>query len=529
MSVNITDDGIYMNNSYIPNSFYEDNIIKYFSNYKVYFYWGNGQDIHNLYALFANNSYQYKYLIFFTNDYNDIIENVPSNFIIYRTGLYKHLRQNYEYIFPCIYCNSIIYSLIDSLEPVLRTNKPKVCFSGSFQTYHERKNWCEFLMNHPSLDTNIIDSGPFRGKPTSFLIDNYKTSEFCFCPRGKGNFSIRFYETLYYSRIPVIIDTDILLPFHNEIDWEKYIVICNNIEELPQKVYDFWLNNDIYQKQIDCKNLYNKYFTNENICQHIYKEISINTENIMNKKYNFYSQLGEDLYVFKHFINNIVTDGIFVELGAMDGNKYSNSKFFEDELGFTGILIEPSIKYNDLIINRPNCKNFNYAIFNKEENVKFIGEDATSGIFDNIPEIMFNMQNLKSCSPYYVPGIPIKNILNKENIKYIDIFFIDVEGGEHFVLESMDWTIPVYIIIIEMHNIDIEKDNYCRNILQNNGFHYFNNICVNEVWINNNYLRKDKLFNVHKKINHLNSLEEIGSFPYIEKSYIPEIINTINA
>lgn len=245
-------------------------------------------------------------------------------------------------------------------------------------------------------------------------------------------------------------------------------------------------------------------------------------------KYKFYSQLGEDLFIFKNFINNKVNDGIFVELGALDGIVFSNSKFFEDELGFTGILIEPTIKYNNLIINRPNCKNYNYAIFDKEENVKFIGDDATAGILDNIPEIMIN-KFLKGYNEYYVPGIPIKNILNTENIKYIDIFFIDVEGGEKYVLDSMDWTIPVYIIVIEMHNIDIEKDNYCRNILKQNGFNYFKNICVNEVWINDKYLWKDRLFDSNKHTNNLNSLDEIGLFPYVENGFISEIINTVNS
>jgi hypothetical protein len=244
-------------------------------------------------------------------------------------------------------------------------------------------------------------------------------------------------------------------------------------------------------------------------------------------KYIFYSQLCEDLFIFKNFINKKVNDGIFVELGAIDGIKYSNSKFFEDYLGFTGILIEPTIQYNNLIINRPQCKNYNYAIYNKEENVKFIGQDATAGILNNVPEFMYNM-HLRGHPIYDVRGIPIKNILNKENIKYIDIFFIDVEGGEKIVLETMDWTIPVYLIVIEMHNIDVEKDNNCRNILKNNNFIYYNTICVNEIWINNNYSKKDRLFDNKIIFNNLNSLDDIGVFPYIEPSFIPQIMNTIN-
>ncbi len=35
--------------------------------------------------------------------------------------------------------------------------------------------------------------------------ENMETSEFTFCPRGNGNFSIRFYESLYSGRIPIII------------------------------------------------------------------------------------------------------------------------------------------------------------------------------------------------------------------------------------------------------------------------------------------------------------------------------------
>jgi hypothetical protein len=36
----------------------------------------------------------------------------------------------------------------------------------------------------------------------------------------------------------------------------------------------------------------------------------------------FYSQQGEDVYIYKNFINKVSPDGIFVELGAMDGICY---------------------------------------------------------------------------------------------------------------------------------------------------------------------------------------------------------------
>ena len=59
------------------------------------------------------------------------------------------------------------------------------------------------------------------------------------------------------------------------------------------------------------------------------------------KATTFYSQQGEDLLIYRNFINLPTKDGIFLELGACDGLLYSNTMFFEKYLGFSGILIEP--------------------------------------------------------------------------------------------------------------------------------------------------------------------------------------------
>ena len=72
-------------------------------------------------------------------------------------------------------------------------------------------------------------------------------------------------------------------------------------------------------------------------------------------KKTFYSQQGEDFFIFRNFINLKRSDGIFLELGACDGLLYSNTFFFEKELDFKGILIEPIKEFYDkLIVNRIN-------------------------------------------------------------------------------------------------------------------------------------------------------------------------------
>ena len=43
----------------------------------------------------------------------------------------------------------------------------------------------------------------------------------------------------------------------------------------------------------------------------------------------FYSQWGQDKYIYNNFFKN-KKDGFFLEIGADDGVRFSNCKFFED-------------------------------------------------------------------------------------------------------------------------------------------------------------------------------------------------------
>ena len=55
--------------------------------------------------------------------------------------------------------------------------------------------------------------------------ENIKISDYIICIRGTGNFSIRMYEALMMGRIPVLINTDCLLPLTKKIDWNEHMII----------------------------------------------------------------------------------------------------------------------------------------------------------------------------------------------------------------------------------------------------------------------------------------------------------------
>ena len=92
----------------------------------------------------------------------------------------------------------------------------------------------------------------------------------------------------------------------------------------------------------------------------------------------------------------------------------------------------------------PNCNCYNVAVNYTNEKVKFLGNFATAGLVNTMDEKFKNIWHQDS-SEYYVDGEPISEIIKKSNMKYIDLFTIDVEGGELVVLETMDFSIPIYL------------------------------------------------------------------------------------
>tara|TARA_R110000803_G_scaffold53962_1_gene110534 strand:- start:719 stop:1441 length:723 start_codon:yes stop_codon:yes gene_type:complete len=230
----------------------------------------------------------------------------------------------------------------------------------------------------------------------------------------------------------------------------------------------------------------------------------------------FYSQQGEDFYIFKNLINQHRSDGTYLELGAWDGNVYSNTKFFEDELTFRGILIEPIPKiFKHLSYHRPKNKCYNMAIKKTIGTVEFLGDEPTAGVAETISDTMLKA-NHSTSQKYEVPSTTLSSILEDASCKYLDMFFLDVEGGEQEVLESMNWDIPVYIICVELDGTNLEKDSACRDILSTNGFTFIERLCSNEFWVNQQYERKDILFKESREIIQ-------GQHPYMEPHCAPEI------
>ena len=213
---------------------------------------------------------------------------------------------------------------------------------------------------------------------------------------------------------------------------------------------------------------------------------------------NFNGQFLQDLVIFKCYINQYREDGIFLELGAKEGTKFSNTKIFEDKFGFSGILIEPIYdSYIQLIKNRPKSICYNKAITtNPSPFVEFLGTSFASGVLSTMPLTNRSkfFPNYKKEDTYMVPTARLDYLLNNNKVTYIDLFSLDVEGGELDVLLTMNWEIPVYVMIIEMDDHNKDKDFACRKILKEANMTFKGRVGLDEIWVNDNYFRRQLLF-----------------------------------
>lgn len=161
----------------------------------------------------------------------------------------------------------------------------------------------------------------------------------------------------------------------------------------------------------------------------------------------FKSQLGQDKFILQKFFTDkngdLKKDGFYIEFGAIDGVYLSNTYALE-HLGWKGICIEPipemfqELEKNRSCICLQGCVSDTpgVAIF-REVGGTF---EVLSGLENKyFPEEINLIENVyKKPSKFYeVQCFTLSQIMRDYNVENIHILFIDTEGGERGILESL--------------------------------------------------------------------------------------------
>lgn len=132
------------------------------------------------------------------------------------------------------------------------------------------------------VDSEIVTRSAFFGSYSDSVknslrmeyIEHLARNDYILCPRGSGNYSHRVYETMAAGRIPVLIDTHLVMPFPDVIPWQEISVWVPlaDIDRIDEHVVDFHekLGESGHRDlQVYIRNLYEKYVSTKGTARHL--------------------------------------------------------------------------------------------------------------------------------------------------------------------------------------------------------------------------------------------------------------------
>jgi Methyltransferase FkbM domain len=170
----------------------------------------------------------------------------------------------------------------------------------------------------------------------------------------------------------------------------------------------------------------------------------------------------------------------------------SATLYFEKELGWTGILVEPNlVSAKKLEKNRPNSI-VRYTPISTEPTVYFHSYHADSAdmsaiedtVTDDISVVYYNdeivLNEKRTCDL-----LETKTLADIVTEPY-DFMVIDVNGHELEVLESWDFFYDISFIIYHNKPLDKDRSNECEKILKNNKYIFVDTVLIHnqmfDVW-----------------------------------------------
>ena len=196
------------------------------------------------------------------------------------------------------------------------------------------------------------------------------------------------------------------------------------------------------------------------------------------------SQLRQDLFVLSQL--NFKKKGFFVEFGAADGFKLSNTYILEKNFNWKGIISEPAkIFHKKLTLNR-HCvieKRIIWKVSN--QNLKFketsIPDLSTISKFSNSDN--WSKRRGKKYKQYNLNTISLIDLLKKYKApKVIDYLSIDTEGSEFEILKNFNFSMFTFKIITCEHNFTKNRQKIFNLLTQKGYVRKFKNLSQFDDW-----------------------------------------------
>lgn len=181
------------------------------------------------------------------------------------------------------------------------------------------------------------------------------------------------------------------------------------------------------------------------------------------------SQIFQDIFALA--FSDFKRGGFFLEFGATDGVKLSNTYLLEKEFGWTGILAEPGkVWHSSLRDNRTSIIDTRCVWRSSNETLEFVEAGQLSTI-RSFSALTGYARHREDKPVYSVSTVSLVDLLSDHNAPTdIDYLSIDTEGSEFEILQNFDFSKYRIRVITCEHNYQPNRE-AIYDLLSNNGFH----------------------------------------------------------
>lgn len=203
----------------------------------------------------------------------------------------------------------------------------------------------------------------------------------------------------------------------------------------------------------------------------------------------YFSQAGQDKYLIENIFKG-KKKGVFFDIGAHDGISYSNTYYFEKELGWVGICVEPQDEIYEQLEKNRTCCCVKGCVYNQTGLSPFVQvngpSDMLSGLLDTYDPKHHQRVETEvtllggSKEILKVATYTFNDLCEKYNITHFDFVSIDTEGSEEAIVKSIDFDkVTIDVFTIENNY----KENGIKKFLLNKGYELYHSIGPDDIYV----------------------------------------------
>lgn len=212
---------------------------------------------------------------------------------------------------------------------------------------------------------------------------------------------------------------------------------------------------------------------------------------------DYHSFHEQDKFVHQTYFSQ-VHSGVFVDIGAYDGTTDSHTKFFESNLGWTGLCVEPMPKAFSSLENNRSCWCVQGCIANRKGNGQFLNISSPhaniemlSGLVDryepkHLNRIMKEIRRFEgACELIDVNCYMINDLLSENEINHINFLSLETVGSEMEILSTFDFNrLKIDVIMVE----DPHQDKRISLFLTSKGYELDKRIQNSAIFVHQDFM-----------------------------------------